>query len=229
MALSVLRRCQWALAVAICTLWASAWASAVFAQYGGGWGGGRGGMGGGYASTAQQAADYGMSAVVRAQGYANLQNSQAAKNWEAAKTAEIQNRKLWTETYFDMRKTNKASRAAEAGPPVTHDQAIAMAKMAAPPRLGSTQLDPSTGHINYPMLLLSAVYEPYRTQLDDLFAQRSASGGSIQYEQYQEMQSTVKKFVEALKSHVKEYAAGDYGQARSFLDSLGHELRFPTS
>jgi len=60
-----------------------------------------GGMGynrGGYASTAGQAADYGMSEVLRAQGYQNLQNSEAAKNWEEAKTLEIQNRLRWTET-----------------------------------------------------------------------------------------------------------------------------------
>jgi len=48
----------------------------------GGWGGGYGGFGGGWASTAQQGADMGLAAVVRAQGYANLQNSEAAKNWE---------------------------------------------------------------------------------------------------------------------------------------------------
>ncbi len=51
---------------------------------------------GGYASTAGQAAAYGMSEMMRAQGYENLQNSEAAKNWEEAKTLEIQNRLRWT-------------------------------------------------------------------------------------------------------------------------------------
>ena len=45
---------------------------------GGGWGGGMGW--GNWSSTAQQGAQMGLAAVVRSQGYANLQNSEAAKN-----------------------------------------------------------------------------------------------------------------------------------------------------
>jgi len=77
--------------------------SRAHAKWGGGWGGG---FGGGWASTAQQGADMGLAEVVRAQGYANLKNSEAAKNWEEAKTMEMQNRLRWTETYFEMRKVN---------------------------------------------------------------------------------------------------------------------------
>ena len=200
-------------------------APVVLAQWGSGRG--RGGMGGGYASTAQQGADYGMAAVVRAQGYANLQNSEAAKNWEQAKTQEIQNRMRWTETYFEMRKTNTAARAAEEGPPVTQEQAIRMAKSAAPPRLGSTQLDPVTGHIEYPIVLMDKVFTPYRTDLDKLFSDRAASGGSLQYEDYQSIQHTISKWIDVLKARVKDYAAGDYGRARTFLNSLTHEITFP--
>lgn len=182
---------------------------------------------GGYASTAGQAAANGMSEMMRAQGYENMQNSEAAKNWEEAKTLEIQNRLRWTETYFDMRKENKERRADEAGPRVTQEQAIRMAKMAAPPRLGSTQLDPVTGHIEYPLILTDNVFTPYREQLDTLFTRRAASGGSIQYSDYQAIQKTVSNFVDALKKRVKEYAAGDYGKARTFLDSLAHEASMP--
>ncbi len=182
---------------------------------------------GGYASTAGQGAAYGMSEMMRAKGYENMQNSEAAKNWEDAKTLEIQNRLRWTETYFEMRKENKDRRADEAGPRVTQEQAIRMAKMAAPPRLGSTQLDPVTGHIAYPLILTDKVFTPYREDLDTLFAHRAASGGSIQYSDYQAIQTTVSKFVDALKTRVKQYAAGDYGKARTFLDSLAHEASMP--
>lgn len=183
---------------------------------------------GGYASTAGQAAAYGMSEMMRAQGAQNLENSEAAKNWQDAKTEEIQNRMRWTETYFEMRKTNRDARAAEAGPPVTQEQAIRMAKMKAPPRLPSTQLDPVTGHIEYPVVLRDSVFDPYRAELDKLFAHRAASGGSLQYEDFQEIQRTVSKFIDVLKENVGKYAAGDYGRARTFLDSLAHESRFPS-
>ena len=191
------------------------------------WGGGMGFNRGGYASTAGQAAAYGMSEMARARGAENLQNSEAAKNWQEAKTLDIQNRARWTETYFDMREENRDRRAEEAGPRVTQDQAIRMARMAAPPRLGSTQLDPVTGHIAYPLILTDDSYAAYRDRLDSLFAHRAETGGSIQFSDYQAIQQTVSKFVDALKQRVKDYPAGDYGRARTFLDSLAHEASMP--
>jgi hypothetical protein len=189
-----------------------------------------GGMGfnrGGFASTAGQAADYGMSEVLRAQAYQNLQNSEAAKNWEDAKTLDIQNRLRWTESYFEMRKDNREKRAEEAGPRVTQEQAIRMAKSAAPPRLGSTQLDPVTGHIQYPLVLTDDGFKPYRDRLDPLFAHRAAVGGSIQFSDYQAIQQTITTFIDALKQRVTDYPAGEYGKARTFLDSLSREASMP--
>jgi hypothetical protein len=140
---------------------------------------------------------------------------------------EIDNKMKWTETYFEMRKTNREARAAEAGPPVTQEQAIRMAKMAAPPRLGSTQLDPVTGHIEYPIVLRDDIFAPNRQELDSLFAKRAASGGSVQYEEIREMQDAVSKFIDVLRQNVGNFAAGDYGRARTFLDSLAREARMP--
>jgi hypothetical protein len=215
------RRCP--LLAAVCGLCAvPLLVPAARGQWGGGWGMNRGG----YASTAGQAADYGMSEVLRARGRLNLDNSEAAKNWQDAKTQEIENKLRWTETYFEMRKVNRDARAAEEGPPVTQEQAIRMAKMAAPARLGSTQIDPVTGHISYPMILTQDTYAPYRSKLDQLFSERAASG-SLRYDQFQAIQDTVSQFIDALKSNISKYAAGDYGVARTFLDSLAHEARMP--
>ncbi len=192
----------------------------VEAKWGGGWG-----MN--WSSTAQEGADRGLAAVVQAQGHAELMKSEAAKNWEEAKTLEIQNRLRWTETYFEMRQVNRDKRAEEAGPRVTQEQAIRLAKMAATPRLRSTQLDPVTGHIEYPLILTQDIYKQYRDRLDTLFAQRAASGGSIRYDDFKVIENTVSQFVDLLQQHVSEYAAGDYGQARNFLDSLVNEARQP--
>ena len=94
--------------------------------------------------------------------------------------------------------------------------------------MGSTQLDPVTGHIEYPLVLNDRVFAPYREELDKLFADRASSGGSMQYEQYKDIQQTILKFIGVLKQHVNDYAAGDYGKARTFLDSMANELRFPS-
>jgi len=213
-------RFRWLIVAGCC----AALAGPAFARWGGrGWGRGN------YASTAQQGAAYGMAAMIRAQGYANLKNSEAAKNWEEAKTKEIDNRMKWTETYFEMRKTNREAREAERGPPITQEQAIRMARDAAPRRLSSTQLDPVTGHIQYPIVLMDEPFAPYRQRLDQLFAQRASTGGSMSFDDFQAIQETVTDFIEALKQRVGKYAAGDYGSARTFLDSLAHESRFPST
>ena len=71
---------------------------------GGGWGGGWGmGWGGGTA-----AGNYmnGAANVVRAQGDYNLTTSQAAVNMGEAQRRNIENRKLWTDSYFEMRRAN---------------------------------------------------------------------------------------------------------------------------
>lgn len=213
-------------AVAALTACAAFTGFPVVAQWGGGWGGGGWGMGH-WASTAQQGAQEGIATVVRAEGYANLKNSEAAKNWQDAKTKDIENKMRWTETYFEMRKTNREARAAEDGPPVTQEQAVRLAKMTLPPRLGSTQLDPVTGHIAYPPVLQADIFQPYREELDKLFADRAASGGSLQFEELKQIHEAVSKFIDVLKQHVGEFAAGDYGRARTFLDSLSHESRMP--
>jgi hypothetical protein len=49
----------------------------------------------------------------------------------------------------------------------------------------------------------------------------------MQYEQYQQIQQTVSKFIDVLKENVNNYSAGDYGRARTFLDSIANEARFP--
>jgi hypothetical protein len=191
-------------------------------QWGGGWGFNRGG----YASTAQQAAAYGVSEMLRAQGVNNMENAEAAKGWEEAKTLNMQNKLRWTETYFEMRKVNREARAAEAGPPMTQEQAIRLARMGAPSRLDSTQLDPVTGHIHYPLLLMQDTYAQYRDTLDKIFSER-ASSASLRYEQFQTIQQTIADFIAKLTANIKEYPPADYGSARNFLESLAHEARMP--
>jgi len=50
----------------------------------------------------------------------------------------------------------------------------------------------------------------------------------MQFEEYKEIQQTVSKFIDVLKQNVGNYPAGEYGRARTFLDSLAQESRFPS-
>ncbi len=67
----------------------------------GGWPGYTGG------TTAAGSAMNGMASVISAKGDYNLSTSAAAINMTQAQKQEIQNRQQWTNTYFDMRATNR--------------------------------------------------------------------------------------------------------------------------
>ena len=168
----------------------------------------------------------GYAQLLRAQAQANLTNSQAAMNWEKAKTIEIQNRKLWTETYFAMRQTNHEARLLEEGPRVTMEQANAFAKAAAPRKLEFSELDPDSGRITWPEVLTDTVYGDLRKDVEDFFAKR-ARGASLDFNERQHVRTVLNLLHGELLRHVNDYQAGEYGIAATFIASLEAETHGP--
>jgi hypothetical protein len=200
------------------------------AQYYGGrpyYGGGGGyGYGGGYgASTAAGSAMYGMADVVRASGEANLSNSEAAKNWQDARSMEYDNRIKGTQTYFEMRKMNRAYTDAERSKPMTSEEAFRAAREAAPKRLSASQLDPVTGGIAWPVLLTAEDFAADRKVVDALFTDRERAG-SVTGDQYQKIQQVTDDMLAKLKKNISNYSPNDYIKSKKFLESLAYESRF---
>jgi hypothetical protein len=110
----------------------------------GGWAGGYGGTG---ASTAAGSAMNGMASVISAKGNYNLSTSAAAMNMSQVQKQEIQNHQQYTNTYFEMRATNKAARKAEEGPQPTMEEIARIAHDGAPKPLASDQRNPMTGQL----------------------------------------------------------------------------------
>ena len=183
--------------------------------------------GGGFGGTAASAAMMGYAAMLQARGMANLQNSQAAINWEKAKTAEIQNRLVWTETYFKMRQINHDMRLAERHPAITMEEAIKLAHDAAPARLGDAELDQVTGRITYPEALRDERYVGLREDVDAFFRRRATTHGSVDFNDLQHVETIIDLLNAELRSNVARYAAGDYGHAATFIERLGHEAKMP--
>ena len=148
----------------------------------GGYGGG--GMdldiGGGVGSTVQGSAMTGMANVISAKGSYNLSTSAAAVNMTQAQKQEIENHQQYTNTYFDMRATNKAARAAEEGPRVTAEQVARMAHEAAPKPLSPGEMNDVTGKLNWPEALQMDIFAADRKKLEELFVS-SSQMGSMNY------------------------------------------------
>ena len=185
-------------------------------------------IGDGYhSSTAAEGALRGMGALVRSQGQYNLDTSAAAINMTEAQSNYIENRQQATNAYFDMRATNRAARAAEAGPKPTMEDAIRYAQAGRPQPLSPSDLDPVTGKINWTGELMEPPYATQRTELDQLFAQRAQNGG-IGGSAYARVQSLIDKMLEILKSNITSIPPEQYTFSRNFLTSLAYTARMPT-
>ncbi|MEK6234625.1 MAG: hypothetical protein N2C14_07920 [Planctomycetales bacterium] len=178
-----------------------------------------------HSSTAAEGRARGMSEVVRSAGETNLRNSEAAINYQDARSAEYDNRLKGTETYFEMRKMNKAYRDEERRPPPRMEDVWRRAREAAPKRPTTSQVDPLTGTIAWPFVLQEDKYQEGTAKLERLFAARAAAGGS-QRTGYSEVRKTTEALLAQLKANIGDYTGNDYTQTKRFLEGLRFESQF---
>ncbi len=168
-----------------------------------------------------------MSDIISSAGQANLMNSEAAKNYEDARKKNIDNHLTYTNTYFEMRRSNREARAAESSGSLSQDQLYRIAADAAPKRPTASKLDPITGQINWPIIMRDPRYEEDMKRLEALFAERAARHGNIGASTYREIEATCEALLAELRANIKEYSGNDYAPAKTLLEGLAYEARFP--
>jgi hypothetical protein len=181
------------------------------------------------ASTVGQSYAMGMADLVQAAGQANLSNSEASKNYEQAASMNLDNQLKGTNTYFEMRKMNTAYRKAEDSrfKGLSTEDSWRVAQESTPKRLRSTELDPVTGKIYWPMLFTDPRYQSYRQQLDQLFVQRESAHGGIGYDNYMQIKQVTSALLADLKKNIDKYQPGEYLMMRGFVESLAYESSLP--
>ena len=180
-----------------------------------------------HASTLEEGMARGWADAVRAAAEARLLRAEALRSYEEARAKYLENRLKTTKTYFEMRRCNRVYRDAERRPRPTQEDLIRNAKDLAPDRLSPAELDPLSGHINWPGLLKEGPYATSASKLDALFAQRARSG-YISHGQMMEIQRTARTIKDELKKHVREHHGNVYVQAKIFIDGLIYESLLPT-
>jgi hypothetical protein len=173
-----------------------------------------------HSSTVEEGAARGFADVVRSRGMARLQTAEAMTKVEDARRAYIENRLAATQAYFDLRRMNAEYRDAARGQPLSFDQYVRLARQQAPERLSVSQLDPFTGMINWPAVLLDERYKPERLLIEELYAERANEIAGNK----REIQLACENLMELLKADIDRYAQTDYLQARKFLESLKYEV-----
>ncbi len=185
---------------------------------GGGWGNW------GRASTVQEGAARGAADMIRAAGENNLLNSQAAQNYEAARSQNLDNRVKYAETFYAKRRMNEEYREAKKTPPPTAEQLFRRSEAAKPKRLSPGEFDPVSGKINWPLLLQDDSFAADRTALEELFGEMAVNE-RLSFDQYQQIRETGARMQEQLNSIIREVAPRDHMKATSFLTSLLYEAR----
>ena len=184
------------------------------------------GWGGGYrhASTAAEGFQRGFADVVRSAGQYNLDTAQAANIGQDTVSKYLDNRMKGTDTYFQMREANRQYRRQLKTPPLSSEQLYRIAAEQAPKTLASSDLDPLTGDIAWPLVLQGDEYEDVRIKLDGLFALRAKEGSASHVF---EIQQVANDALAQLKANIKNYPAPEYMKAKRFLESLSFSARAP--
>jgi hypothetical protein len=187
--------------------------------YGGGMGYGYGGSG----STVAGSAMTGMANAISAKGNYNLATSAAAVNLTQAQSNEISNRQQYTNTYFEMRATNKAATAAERGPRVTPEQIARNMQALAPKPVSADQVDPVSGKVNWPDLLQDERYASQRAELEQLLAKQASYGG-LGASDHTKAREAIESMSGMMKDQIRDVPPQDYTTAKSFLKSLIYSM-----
>lgn len=184
----------------------------------GGW------YGGGYhSSTAEEGVARGMADLTRSAGAANLMNSEAAGKYEDARRKYMENRVYGTDAYFDMRRINREAREAESGPRPTRDDLVRYSRARTPSRLSVSELDPLTGQISWPAVLMDNQYAKAREAVEEL-AQLRAKAGYLDSSQRVQLKRVSDYLLAQLRGQISVYPPQEYVQAKQFIESLSYEL-----
>ena len=180
-----------------------------------------------HSSTLQEGYARGIGDVIRAEGEYNLATSAAAVNFSEARRRQIENQKLWTQTYFEIREYNRQQRDAEIkrerGSP---EDWIRIAQAGKPKRLDNRDLDAVTGQIRWPILLTGDNFEQQRALLEKTFAAR-AYHGVLCAEDFLNALQVIDEMFTNLKDNIQSLPAQEYVEAKRFLRSLAYEARLP--
>jgi hypothetical protein len=165
----------------------------------------------------------GMANAISAQGQRNLSNSAAAVNMTQAAKNSIENHQLYTDTYFQMRATNRAAVAAEKGPPLTNEQIARIARDGAPKPITTNSFDATNGQLAWPAALTQDNFTEERNEIQKVMSQKATYGG-ISFNEQMEARKTIEKMFAELKTQIKDIPPSAYTAAKTFLNSLIYTL-----
>ncbi len=160
-----------------------------------------------------------MAEVIRSQAEFSVAASQVDVNRRLAQLYKNQA----AMQYLQLRKVNNEYRAAT-HPPLSRGTIASIAQSYLPRRLTTGELNPVTGQIAWPSLLMESEFAGNRDQLDRLFAQR-ALRVNLSAGEYMTLDESVDQMQQQLSQRIQQYPADLYIAASRFLRGLNYEAK----
>ena len=187
-----------------------------------GWGGSQGGIGGIYDGQAN---------VIRSEGMYNQMNSQAAINYQKANQENEKARALHLENQQKIHE-EKLKRTREAKVRQSEERVENMAARERqqefidahkPQPLAGSQLNPSTGQINWPSPLRTSEFDEFRKAVEAFFETQSKYGSTSDLTI--QIVRKVGEMKDLLRKQILSMPMPEYSESRKFLDSLAASAR----
>jgi hypothetical protein len=180
-----------------------------------------------HASTFEEGVLRGRAALAQGLGQGNYYHSLAAINYQDAYSRSIKNRQQAINGYFYNQQSNQAARDAKRSPRLSQERYVALARNAAPDRLGERQYDRTFGRLEWPAALSNDEFTAERDELDRAFAERSPSESGASSKFYATVQQQTSKLQAKLKSQIDVLDSAQYMAAKNYLLSLNYEATQP--
>ena len=195
------------------------------------WFGGMANMGY-HASTVAEGEGNAISAVTRSKGQFLIDQSQARINNAQADAMVMQNRKQMASDYFETRAVNQQNRFgdyAERKKKHTQEALFRYGEEGRPTRLTSSELDPVTGQITWPIVLENPVFSQYTKPIDNAFVTRAEKNSRFSFDTYQQVNKDCKGIETELRTQMKDIGTQGYATGIEFMKRLKREVRAAAS
>ena len=144
-----------------------------------------------------------------------------------AQKQEIQNWSSFTNTYFDLRATNRRVGLRSGHEKLTEAQLNRIAQERRPNRLRPSKWTPSPARSSGPTCSRTTSSSP-RPDVATAFEER-ANLGTMPWKYVKEVQQATQTMLDELSDMVRDIAPADYLPAKRFIQSLAYEARKPLS
>lgn len=164
---------------------------------------------------------FGAAQVIRAEGEYNALTTQGMINFETARSRYIENSAKWSQFYSKMREANESYRRQKIEQNRHSPEVLAQAAASDVPRsLSSDEIDPVTGRITWPVLLMDDQYAAVRADLEHLFELHAWTTRTP--ETSAKIHEGTRQMMEMLRDNIENVPAGEYVAARKFIEALDY-------